>query len=95
MPGFDPVTYAIPGFVRDSWFQADKPGVYRGQCSELCGKDHGFMPVVVRAVPEKEYDEWLAKKQAEAKAADKAPDKAPAPVKATPVPRKAARKPAD
>jgi cytochrome c oxidase subunit 2 len=41
---------AIPGFVRDSWFKADKPGTYRGQCAELCGKEHGFMPIVVEAV---------------------------------------------
>jgi cytochrome c oxidase subunit 2 len=41
---------AIPGFVRDTWFKADNPGTYRGQCAELCGKDHGFMPIVVQVV---------------------------------------------
>lgn len=51
---------AIPGFVRDTWFSVDKPGTYRGQCAELCGKDHAFMPIVVQAVPQKEYDDWVA-----------------------------------
>jgi len=54
---------AIPGFVRDSWFKVDTPGVYRGQCAELCGKDHGFMPVVVEAIPEDKYKLWLAEQQ--------------------------------
>ena len=53
---------AIPGVVRDAWFRADRPGIFRGQCAELCGKNHGFMPIVVRAVPEEEYNEWLAKR---------------------------------
>jgi cytochrome c oxidase subunit 2 len=51
---------AIPGFVRDTWFRADKPGIYRGQCAELCGKDHGFMPIVVEVVEEEKYRKWLA-----------------------------------
>lgn len=51
---------AIPGVVRDAWFEADRPGVYRGQCAELCGKNHGFMPIVVRAVPEAEFAQWVA-----------------------------------
>jgi len=51
---------AIPGFVNEFWFKADKEGVYRGQCAELCGRDHGFMPVVVNVVSEQEYDDWLA-----------------------------------
>ena len=46
---------AIPGFVRDTWFKADKPGTYRGQCAELCGKDHGFMPIVVEVVEPEKY----------------------------------------
>src|SRR6201987_4366997 len=46
---------AIPGFVRDSWFTVETPGVDRGQCTELCGKDHGFMPVVVEALPVEKY----------------------------------------
>lgn len=54
---------AIPGFVRDAWFTVDTPGVYRGQCTELCGKDHGFMPVVVEALPDQKYRAWLADRQ--------------------------------
>lgn len=57
---------AIPGIVNESWTLINEPGVYRGQCTELCGKDHGFMPVVVKAVPQAEFDEWYAEKQAEA-----------------------------
>jgi len=54
---------AIPGFIRDSWFKADKIGTYRGQCVELCGKDHGFMPIVVEVVSEADYAAWVAKKK--------------------------------
>jgi cytochrome c oxidase subunit II len=51
---------AIPGLVRDSWFKVDKPGTYRGACTELCGKEHGFMPVVVEALSEPAYQRWVA-----------------------------------
>jgi cytochrome c oxidase subunit 2 len=51
---------AIPGFVRDTWFRADRVGIYRGQCAELCGKDHGFMPIVVEVVEQEKYDQWVA-----------------------------------
>ncbi len=51
---------AIPGFVRDTWFKADNPGTYRGQCAELCGKDHGFMPIVVEVVTPEQYASWVA-----------------------------------
>ena len=51
---------AIPGFIRDTWFTADKPGIYRGQCAELCGKDHGFMPIVVEVMEAGEYSKWVA-----------------------------------
>ena len=53
---------AIPGYVQEFWFQVDedKPGLYRGQCAELCGRDHGFMPIVVNALAPAEYDAWLA-----------------------------------
>jgi cytochrome c oxidase subunit 2 len=54
---------AIPGFVNEMWTQIDTPGVYRGQCAELCGKDHAFMPIVVRAVSEEEYASWLAEQK--------------------------------
>ncbi|MEQ8232142.1 MAG: cytochrome c oxidase subunit II [Gammaproteobacteria bacterium] len=52
---------AIPGFINESWARIEEPGIYRGQCAELCGKDHGFMPVVVEALPEAEYQAWLEK----------------------------------
>lgn len=55
---------AIPGYINESWALIKEPGVYRGQCTELCGKDHGFMPVVVRALPEAEYKAWLDKMKA-------------------------------
>lgn len=51
---------AIPGFIRDTWFTADNVGVYRGQCAELCGKEHGFMPIVVEVVEEQQYTKWVA-----------------------------------
>jgi cytochrome c oxidase subunit 2 len=50
---------AIPGFIRDAWFRADRPGIYRGNCAELCGKEHGFMPIVVEVKTQSEYDKWL------------------------------------
>ena len=60
---------AIPGFIRDSWFKADKIGTYRGQCVELCGKDHGFMPIVVNVVSEEDYAAWVAGKKGAAQVA--------------------------
>lgn len=54
---------AIPGFVNETWTLINEPGIYRGQCAELCGKDHGFMPVVVKAVTEKDYLTWLKNKK--------------------------------
>lgn len=59
---------AIPGFIRDSWFMADKPGTYRGQCTELCGKDHGFMPIVLEVMEPAQYAEWVAKQKAKSSA---------------------------
>jgi len=55
---------AIPGFINEMWTKIDEPGVYRGQCAELCGKDHGFMPIVVRAVPEEEFNGWVKEQKA-------------------------------
>ncbi|NCF35911.1 MAG: cytochrome c oxidase subunit II [Gammaproteobacteria bacterium] len=60
---------SIPGFINDSWALIEEPGTYRGQCAELCGKDHGFMPIVVEAVSEAEYQQWLVSKKEEAAAA--------------------------
>jgi cytochrome c oxidase subunit II len=69
VPAFGVKQDAIPGFVRDSWFKVDTPGIYRGQCAELCGKEHGFMPIVVAAVPEERYRTWLTEQQTKGKAA--------------------------
>jgi cytochrome c oxidase subunit 2 len=54
---------AIPGFVRDTWFRADKPGVYRGACTELCGKDHAFMPIVVEVKSAEDYSKWVGEQK--------------------------------
>lgn len=54
---------AIPGFINESWTLIEEPGIYRGQCAELCGKDHGFMPIVVEAKSQEDYDAWLADKK--------------------------------
>ena len=54
----------IPGFITDGWAKIEKPGIYRGQCTELCGRDHGFMPIVVVAKPEAEYQAWLTEQKA-------------------------------
>ena len=64
VPAFSVKRDAIPGFVNEGWFKVDKPGTYRGQCAELCGKDHGFMPIVVEALPKAEFEAWLAAKKA-------------------------------
>ncbi len=53
---------AIPGFINESWFMAEKEGTYRGQCAELCGKDHGFMPIVVEVKSEADYQKWASAK---------------------------------
>jgi cytochrome c oxidase subunit 2 len=66
---------AIPGFVRDTWFKAEKEGVFRGQCAELCGKDHGFMPIVVEVVSAEKYTAWVADKKKQMAAAKDDPNK--------------------
>jgi cytochrome c oxidase subunit 2 len=63
VPAFGVKQDAIPGFVRDTWFTVDKPGTYRGQCAELCGKEHGFMPIVVEAVTPEQYAKWVAEQK--------------------------------
>ncbi|MGE4370559.1 MAG: cytochrome c oxidase subunit II [Burkholderiaceae bacterium] len=71
VPDFGVKQDAIPGFLRDTWFRADKVGTYRGQCAELCGKDHAFMPIVVEVVSQEDFDKWAAEQQkALASAAD-------------------------
>ena len=57
---------AVPGFINEAWTKINQAGIYRGQCAELCGRDHGFMPVVVRAVPQAEFDNWLAQNSSKA-----------------------------
>jgi cytochrome c oxidase subunit II len=75
VPAFGVKKDAIPGFVNEVWFevQTDKPGTYRGQCVELCGRDHGFMPIVVEAKTQADFDAWLAAKQAPAQQQAAAP----------------------
>ena len=63
---------SIPGFINENWAYIEEPGIYRGKCAELCGRGHGFMPIVVRAVPRDEYDAWVAEKKTELAAADAA-----------------------
>jgi cytochrome c oxidase subunit 2 len=71
MPAFGAKQDAIPGFIRDIWFTATKTGTYRSQCVELCGKDHGFMPIVVRVVSAEDYTKWVgAQKMLLAKAGE-------------------------
>ncbi|RUM53900.1 MAG: cytochrome c oxidase subunit II [Methylococcus sp.] len=59
VPDFAVKQDAIPGFINEAWTRVGKPGLYRGQCAELCGKDHAFMPVVVEVRPEAEFDKWI------------------------------------
>jgi len=64
VPAFGMKKDAIPGFVNEMWFRADQVGIYRGQCAELCGRDHAFMPVVVDVRSEADFDSWLKTQQA-------------------------------
>ena len=75
VPEFGVKQDAIPGFIKEVWFRAEKPGIYRGQCAELCGKAHGFMPIVVEVVAEDKYNEWIDSKKAAAAAANAGADK--------------------
>jgi cytochrome c oxidase subunit II len=61
---------AIPGFINEIWAKIDEPGTYRGQCAELCGKDHGYMPIVVQAVEQKEFDKWVSLQKTQVAAAE-------------------------
>ncbi|MFO1405968.1 MAG: cytochrome c oxidase subunit II [Steroidobacteraceae bacterium] len=69
VPDFGIKKDAIPGYINELWFTAEKPGTYRGQCVELCGRDHGFMPIVVEVKPRAEFDAWLEQQKAAAQAA--------------------------
>jgi cytochrome c oxidase subunit II len=75
VPAFGVKQDAIPGFVRDTWFRADKVGIYRGQCAELCGKEHGFMPVVVEVKSKDDYAKWVAEQKQKLGAAAQNPNK--------------------
>jgi len=71
VPVFGAKQDAIPGFIRDLWFRADRTGTFRSQCVELCGKEHGFMPIVVRVVSTEDYSKWVGEQKAlAAKSAD-------------------------
>ncbi len=65
LPAFALKTDAIPGRLNEAWFRADEPGVYYGQCSEICGRDHAFMPTAIRVLPQAEWEAWLAERYAE------------------------------
>ncbi|MDP3087231.1 MAG: cytochrome c oxidase subunit II [Methylotenera sp.] len=75
VPQFGSSRLAVPGFLRETWVQVDKAGTYRGQCKELCGKGHGYMPVVVDALPMAEYKAWVVAKKEELAKADAGADK--------------------
>jgi len=81
MPAFGDKIDAIPGRINQTWFKAEKIGVFYGQCSELCGVDHAFMPIQINVVSQDDFDKW---------AASKAPPPAPAPAAAAPAPAAAA-----
>ncbi|MBR2687814.1 MAG: cytochrome c oxidase subunit II [Aquamicrobium sp.] len=72
VPAFGIKVDAVPGRINETWFKAEKEGLYYGQCSELCGKDHAFMPIAVRVVSEKQYDTWLAAAKTDLPGANKA-----------------------
>jgi len=96
---------AIPGFIRDAWFRAEKEGVYRGVCAELCGRDHGYMPIEVHVVSEQAYAEWVASQkpvqlasagtsQADGAPTTEVPASEPAPSSEAPAPAAAPAAPA-
>ena len=72
MPAFGIKTDAVPGRTNEVWFKAEKEGLYYGQCSELCGKDHAFMPIAIRVVTQAQYDTWLATAKTDVSGANKA-----------------------
>lgn len=72
MPAFGLKTDAVPGRTNETWFKVEKEGIYYGQCSELCGKDHAFMPIAIRVVSEAQYNTWFAAAKADLPGANKA-----------------------
>ena len=75
VPSFGVKQDAIPGFIRDTWFKAEQLGTYRGNCAELCGKEHGFMPIVVKVVSDTDYTKWVDGKKKELAAKQDDPNK--------------------
>ena len=75
VPAFGIKQDAIPGFVRDGWFRAEKVGTYRGQCAELCGKEHAYMPIVVEVLSKEDYAKWAAQQKQKAAAAGDDPNR--------------------
>ena len=65
IPKFGVKKDAIPGYINEFWTNVDAPGTFRGQCAELCGKDHGFMPIVVEVLAPEEFDAWVEEREAE------------------------------
>ncbi len=72
MPAFGIKVDAVPGRLNETWFKAEREGMYYGQCSELCGKDHAFMPIAIRVVNQQQYDAWFAAAQGDLTGANKA-----------------------
>jgi len=72
MPAFGIKTDAVPGRINEVWFKVEKTGLYYGQCSELCGKDHAYMPIAIRVVTQEQYDTWLKAARADLPGANKA-----------------------
>jgi len=75
VPSFGVKQDAIPGFIKDSWIRVEKPGIYRGQCAELCGVGHGYMPIVVEVMAPEHYTAWLAEQKAAVAASEAAANK--------------------
>jgi len=75
VPAFGAKQDAIPGFIRDLWFRPEITGTFRSQCVELCGKEHGFMPIVVKVVTQEEYSKWVGEKLKEIAALADDPNK--------------------
>ncbi|WP_020480363.1 cytochrome c oxidase subunit II [Sandarakinorhabdus sp. AAP62] len=99
IPAFYVKMDAVPGRINETWFKTDRPGVYFGQCSELCGTKHAYMPIAIEVLPKAQFDAWVAAKQKEngieaPKAAEAAPATAPAADAAAPVADAAAAAPA-
>jgi cytochrome c oxidase subunit II len=73
VPSFGIKIDAVPGRINDTWFKATMTGVFHGQCSELCGKDHSFMPITVRVVDDKDFTAWVTQAKQKFAGADSAP----------------------